>query len=79
MKMDRSYVCTECGHEYDELGNGRCDLCGGEIIAIDEIGQEEEEKYPDEILEEEERSLGFEEEPPIEEDSDTDDLGEKDF
>ena len=78
MKMDRSYVCTECGHEYDELGNGRCDLCGGEIIAIDEIGQEEE-KYPDEILEEEEKSLGFEEESPIEEESDTDDLGEKDF
>jgi len=76
--MDRSYVCTECGHEYDELGNGRCDLCGGEIIAIDEIGQEEE-KYPDEILEEEEKSLGFEEESPIEEESDTDDLGEKDF
>jgi len=78
MKMDRSYVCTECGHEYDELGNGRCDLCGGEIIAIDEIGQEEE-KYPDEILEEEEKSLGFEEESPIEEESDTDDLDDKDF
>jgi len=49
--MRESYVCTECGHEYEELGDGKCYICGGDILPIDEIGQEQPE-YPEDLLEE---------------------------
>uniref|UniRef100_A0A7V3N5R5 Uncharacterized protein n=1 Tax=candidate division CPR3 bacterium TaxID=2268181 RepID=A0A7V3N5R5_UNCC3 len=60
--MRESYVCTECGHEYEELGDGKCYICGGDILPIDEIGQEQPE-YPEDLLEEnDEDEIPFEEE-----------------
>jgi len=50
--MRQDYVCAECGHEYEELGGGKCYVCGGSIVPIDEVGQEES-KYPEDLLEEE--------------------------
>lgn len=47
------YVCPTCGHEYDELGDGKCIECGGNIIPIEEVGTEENEEYPDYLMEEE--------------------------
>lgn len=58
------YVCIDCGHEYEELGNGRCDLCGGEVLPIEAIGEEKEpEEYPEELMEGEKEGLpGIEDE-----------------
>lgn len=72
--MEKDYVCTECGHEYDELGDGKCYICGGDILPIDEFG-EDTEKYPDDLIEEETEDIEepnelWEEEEEEEEESD---------
>jgi len=68
--MMADFVCQECGHEYDELGNGRCYICNGNIIHIDEVGSEAE-RYPEHLMEEdlsnEETEELFEEEEEEEE------------
>ncbi|MCX6806940.1 MAG: hypothetical protein NT135_02370 [Candidatus Berkelbacteria bacterium] len=51
--MKQDYVCTECGHQYEELGGGKCYVCGGNVIPIDEVGQDEPE-YPDDLMEDQE-------------------------
>ena len=51
MRIKRDYVCSECGHQFDDAGDGRCYVCGGSIIPIDEVGEEEQE-YSEELMEE---------------------------
>jgi predicted ATP-dependent serine protease len=50
--MKEDYVCVECGHQYEELGDGKCYVCGGDIIPIEEVGQQEEAEYPEDLMEE---------------------------
>ena len=50
--MKQDYVCVECGHQYDELGDGKCYVCGGNVILVEEVGQEEQ-KYPEDLVDEE--------------------------
>lgn len=53
MKID--FVCKECGQEFEELGDGKCYACGGSVIPIDIIGQEQKpEEYPPDVMEDEE-------------------------
>jgi len=60
--MKRDYVCVECGQEYEELGDGKCYACGGEIIPIDSIGKEDEpEEYPEDLMEMEDEEVPEEE------------------
>lgn len=51
--MKQDFVCTECGHQYEELGDGKCYVCGGAVIPIDEVGQDEQE-YPDDLMDKQE-------------------------
>ncbi len=57
--MKSDYVCVECGQEFEELGNGKCYACGGDVIPIDAVGQkqEEPEEYPEDVMEEEEKVI----------------------
>lgn len=53
--MKRDFVCVECGQEFEELGDGKCYACGGNVIPIDAVGKDEEpEEYPAEVMESEE-------------------------
>jgi len=66
--VEKTYVCVECGSQYEDLGDGKCYICGGEIIPIDEVLQDEEEKYPEHLLQEgDEEIKGLEEEREKEE------------
>lgn len=51
MKIRQEYVCKDCGQPFDELGDGKCYVCGGSIIPIDVVGEEDPE-YPEELMEE---------------------------
>lgn len=50
--MRQDFVCAECGHQYEESGDGKCYVCGGNIIPIEEVGQQEESEYPEDLMEE---------------------------
>ena len=65
-QLNRDFICVECGQEYDELGDGKCYACGGEVIPIDKVGQDpqEPEEYPSDVMEDEETEK--EEIPPEE-------------
>ena len=66
--MKQDFVCVECGQQFEEIGDGKCYACGGEIVPIDDIGKSEPEEYPNQLMEDEEK----EEEIPPEEIEDDD-------
>lgn len=52
MRQKHQFVCSECGHQYDEVGNGNCFVCGGSILSIDEVGEGETAEYPKNLMKE---------------------------
>lgn len=55
MRIRKDFVCSECGHQYEDMGSGGCYICGGAVIPIDEVGEEETE-YSDDLMEETENT-----------------------
>ena len=44
--MEENNVCTECGYEGPEIpGEGKCPVCGGEMVAPEELGEEGKEEF----------------------------------